>query len=98
MVKPLGRGVIWFRMAGRSMVRARKKGSDPAQATNNLRLPKPLAILFLYRNLHRVHHLAPKTLWYQTEKAYIKQGDPGLPFRPFLRRYLAEGPRLWGVR
>lgn len=73
-------------------------GADPAQATNNLLLPQPLAILFLYRNLHRVHHIAPKTLWHRTEAVFRTQGDPGMPFWPFFKRYMAEGPRLWGVR
>lgn len=73
-------------------------GADRAQATNNLLLPRPLAILFLYRNLHRVHHIAPKTLWHRTESVFRTQDDPGMPFWPFFKRYMTEGPRLWGVR
>ncbi len=73
-------------------------GADPAQVTNNLLLPRPLAILFLYRNLHRVHHIAPKTLWHRTEAVFRTQDDPGMSFWPFFKRYMAEGPRLWGVR
>ena len=73
-------------------------GEDPGKATNNLLLPKLLSVAFLYRNLHRVHHLEPRTPWHMTERVYIEQGEPGISFYTFFRRYLSEGPRLWGVR
>lgn len=75
-----------------------KQGDDVALITNNLILPKPLAILFLYRNLHQVHHIAPKTPWHITEATFKEQGDRGIPFGLFFKRYMTEGPRLWGVR
>lgn len=73
-------------------------GENLRQVTNNLLLPKPLALLFLYRNLHQVHHIEPRTLWHRSEVVYWEQGNEGITFWSFFRRYLAEGPRLWGVR
>lgn len=73
-------------------------GDDPGEETNNLLLPTPLAWIFLYRNLHRVHHLEPRTPWHLTGRVYRQQGRPGLPFVVFMKRYLSEGPRLWGLR
>jgi fatty acid desaturase len=71
---------------------------DAGQVSNDLLLPKPLAIMFLYRNFHRVHHLVPQTAWYLSAEGYRQQDSKGLRFKDFLRRYFSEGPRLWGVR
>ncbi len=73
-------------------------GEDPADVTNNLLLPAPLSWLFLHRNLHRVHHVQPRTPWHLTARAYRAQGAPGLRFGDFFSRFFAEGPRRWGVR
>lgn len=79
-------------------MRELKPGEDPAEVTNNLLLPAFLSWLFLHRNLHRVHHIQPRTPWHLTVRAYRDQGQLGMRFSDFFSRFLVEGPRLWGVR
>jgi len=75
----------------------------PGEVSNDLMLPRWLAVLFLFRNLHRVHHLAPMTKWHQAPKVFAALPRPVddprvLTFSAFLRRYFAEGARVWGAR
>lgn len=75
----------------------------PGDVSNDLLLPRWLGMMFLFRNLHRVHHLAPMTKWYQAPQVFASlpaSADQSrtLTFRRFLRRYFTEGARVWGVR
>lgn len=74
------------------------EGTSPAEVTNDLILPSLFCWLFLFRNYHRVHHLAPRTPWHSSREAFLQAPGPKLRFGEFLARYLREGPRLWGVR
>lgn len=79
----------------------------PEQATssNDLLLPRWLSVIFLNRNLHRVHHCFPKTPWYSAPAKFRQMQQEGvglasqtLSFGEFCKNYFNNGPRHWGVR
>ncbi len=74
------------------------EGASPAAVTNDLILPSFFCWMFLFRNYHRVHHLAPKTPWHDAREVFFQGLGPQLSFGEFLAQYFKRGPRLWGVR
>ncbi|MCY1285971.1 Fatty acid desaturase [compost metagenome] len=75
--------------------------ATPGEVSNDLLLPHWVGAVFLFRNLHRVHHLAPMTKWHQAPRVFASLPVDELrtlSFRRFLRRYFTEGARVWGIR
>ncbi|WP_260958563.1 fatty acid desaturase family protein [Pseudomonas citri] len=72
---------------------------DPATITTDLYLPRPISWLILHRSLHRTHHAAPATRWFQAHarSVALEQHKPGgatdLP--TFVATWMRLGPRLW---
>jgi fatty acid desaturase len=72
---------------------------DPGAVTHDILLPFGLGWLNLHRSLHRVHHQHPGVRWHQAPARL--RADPTaspVPLNRFVRRWLAEGPRLWQLR
>lgn len=69
---------------------------DPADVSFDIVLPLGLGWLHLHRALHRVHHRDPTTRWYEAP-ARLRADPTATPvgFTAFVRRWWAEGPRLW---
>lgn len=70
-----------------------------ASVSYDVVVPHWLSHLMLNRNLHRVHHVWPRTRWFEAP-ARLQELDamqPGrvLSFFRFSQRWFAEGPRLW---
>lgn len=75
---------------------AGERRRDPAEVTLDILLPPALGWLHLHRSLHRVHHRDPATRWYEAPRRLRR--DPGaapMTYLGFVRRWWAEGPRLW---
>lgn len=70
-----------------------------ASVSYDVTVPHWLSHLMLNRNLHRVHHVWPRTRWFEAP-ARLQELDtlqPGrvLSFSGFSQRWFAQGPRLW---
>jgi fatty acid desaturase len=74
------------------------EGASPAAVTNDLILPTLFCWMFLFRNYHRVHHLAPRTPWHNARKIFLQGSGPQFNFDEFLAQYFKKGPRFWGER
>ncbi|MCW5257156.1 hypothetical protein D5038_12575 [Verminephrobacter aporrectodeae subsp. tuberculatae] len=74
------------------------EGASPKSVTNDLILPSLFCWMFLFRNYHRVHHLAPRTPWHEAREAILQGSDQQFRFGEFLAQYFRKGPRLWDVR
>lgn len=80
-------------------IRATDASVNVASVTLDVRLPLLLSHLMLNRNLHRVHHVWPRTRWFEAP-AFLALLDTTQPGRvvsclQFGSRWLAQGPRLW---
>jgi len=71
----------------------------PAAITTDVFLPGPLSWLILHRSLHRTHHHAPATRWFDARvqsQALATQAPGGTTDLPtFFRTWMRLGPRLW---
>lgn len=70
-----------------------------ANVTLDVRLPRWLSHLLLNRNLHRVHHVWPRTRWFEAP-GFLPTLDATQPGRvvslpEFTVRWFRQGPRLW---
>lgn len=70
-----------------------------ASVSYDVTAPRWLSHLMLNRNLHRVHHVWPRTRWFeaQARQRELDAIQPGrvLSFSQFSQRWFTEGPRLW---
>lgn len=70
-----------------------------ASVTLDVRLPRWLSHLLLNRNLHRVHHVWPRTRWFEAPGflTTLNGAQPGrvVSLPEFAARWYSEGPRLW---
>ncbi|MCP5018795.1 MAG: fatty acid desaturase [Ketobacter sp.] len=80
-------------------IRPRGASVDVRAVSWDVVIPAPLSYLMLNRNLHTVHHVWPRTRWFETPQrvALIREaGDGGvITFTGFMRKWLQGGPRLW---
>ncbi len=80
-------------------VRDTEQSCNVASVSYDVTAPRWLSHLMLNRNMHRVHHVWPRTRWFEAQ-ARLQELDviqPGrvLSFSRFSKRWFAEGPRLW---
>lgn len=70
-----------------------------ASVTLDVQLPRWLSHLLLNRNLHRVHHIWPRTRWFEAPAflPILNGTQPGrvVSLPQFAARWFSEGPRLW---
>jgi len=71
---------------------------DAMLTTNDIIFPKLISVIFLFRNYHRTHHVAPLTPWFMMPDEYHKYDGNGITLTKFILTYFKNGPRLWGVR
>lgn len=80
-------------------VRGVEERTNVANVTLDVRMPLLLSSLMLNRNLHRVHHVWPRTRWYEAPRflPLLDTSQPGrvVSLPQFGARWLAQGPRLW---
>lgn len=80
-------------------VRDTQERCNVASVSYDVKVPLWLSHLMLNRNLHRVHHVWPRTRWFESPARLRELNDlqPGrvLSFREFGTRWWANGPRLW---
>ncbi|HVK98900.1 MAG TPA: fatty acid desaturase, partial [Dongiaceae bacterium] len=80
-------------------IRSEGERVDVATVSYDIRIPVWLSHLMLNRNLHRVHHVWPRTRWFDAP-ARLSQLDEQRPGRVrslpiFLTEWMRAGPRLW---
>ncbi len=70
-----------------------------ANLTLDLRMPRWISLLMLHRNLHRVHHVWPRTRWFEAPSFLpaLDRAQPGrvISLTGFIARWLTQGPRQW---
>jgi fatty acid desaturase len=69
---------------------------DPGAVAHDIVLPAGLGWLTLNRSLHRVHHRHRGLRWFEAP-ARLREDATAAPisYAAFVRRWLAEGSRLW---
>lgn len=72
---------------------------DVSLVSYDIKLPTLLSHLVLSRNLHRIHHVWPRTRWFEApnrlETLNNSQQGRTMSFPVFIRKWLKGGPRLW---
>lgn len=72
---------------------------DVSSVSYDVRVPLWLSHLMLNRNLHRVHHVWPRTRWFEAPQRLSEldgiQPRRVLSLSAFCSHWLAGGPRLW---
>lgn len=80
-------------------IRSENEKADVAQLSYDIRVPRWLSHLMLNRNLHRVHHVWPRTRWFEAPDRlpalHAHEGGRTLSLPAFLTRWMEGGPRLW---
>ena len=72
---------------------------DVSSVSYDVRVPLWLSHLMLNRNLHRVHHIWPRTRWFEAPQRLLEldrlQPQRVLSLPDFCVRWVKGGPRLW---
>jgi len=80
-------------------VRPVSESADVGKVSYDIVIPTLLSHLMLNRNLHAVHHVWPRTRWFEAPQraAELKelQGDRSLSFVEFFTLWMQGGPRQW---
>ena len=72
------------------------KRHEPSSHTHDIVLPHGLGWMTLHRTLHRVHHRAPASPWFEAPRRLKSDATAApIPYGVFVRRWFAGGPRLW---
>lgn len=72
---------------------------DVSSVSYDIKLPTWISHLVLSRNLHRIHHVWPRTRWFEAPARLelldrLQQGRT-LTFPAFIKKWMQGGPRLW---
>lgn len=80
-------------------IRSSEESCNVAGVSYDIQVNRWLSHLMLNRNLHRVHHVWPRTRWYESPVRLqeLDSLQPGrvMSFGHFAKRWWREGPRLW---
>lgn len=80
-------------------IRKEEERCNVASVSYDIKMPLWLSHLMLNRNLHRVHHVWPRTRWFEAPERMTElnviQPSRVLSLRTFGKRWWADGPRLW---
>jgi len=82
-----------------ALVRKTSEKVDVASVTYDIQVPLLLSHLMLNRNLHRVHHVWPRTRWFEAPARIeaLNKGETGrvMTLPEFIVKWFKQGPRLW---
>lgn len=80
-------------------VRKASERIDVATVTYDVQVPLILSHLMLNRNLHRVHHVWPRTRWFdapsRVDSLNVRNEGRVWTFPAFVVHWFKSGPRLW---
>lgn len=80
-------------------VRESTEKTNVATVTYDIQVPLVLSHVMLNRNLHRVHHVWPRTRWYEAPSRLegLGRNDAGrvMSLGQFIVLWFKNGPRLW---
>ncbi len=82
-----------------ALVRKTSEKVDVASVTFDIQVPLLLSHLMLNRNLHRVHHVWPRTRWFEAPARIeiLNKGETErvMTLFEFVLKWFKQGPRLW---
>lgn len=80
-------------------IRDTETACNVASVSYDITVNRWMSHLLLNRNLHRVHHVWPRTRWFEAQARLneLAEIQPGrvLGLLDFCKRWWADGPRLW---